>query len=836
MLKRILISFVFLSFIFSFSQPSMASAAESDACDGALFSGDDEEEWENRRDDKDLAEKFMISQLENLSMMGTISSLPTLVFDNPYCIWAGEELSSNGVFTNEEKEKIIDPVFGVIAVIYSTVITLAIMISALKLGFNATSPQGRADFWRDVMYWVFSALFIAGFTTFTDLLFGMNMAIVNTFESMTPGTDDTFIMTDFNPFLWLAEWVLTLALNFIYIARKIIILLLMIMGVVAAASLIFAKTRYFFGVWLKELVGNIFLQSIHAIILFSFATMASTDASEIFKLGMLIMFIPVTGMISKWLSLGDSSSKLGSTLTMTGLAGVGGAVMLTKKAGSVIRGGGPGGGESANGNSSSNPFGSTAKQTERGGGADTAPTSISTKASGSGSRSWELAKTGAEIFGTVAGGVAGSVLGPGGVVVGAGAGGALARGGTQFSRNVAGSAAGTGRTLADAYKFGKESKENGGSGFKENWTNLEQRRKIFGMAGESAGSLLSWGGTSAATAGKSLGQMASGVSQKRLMETSQERGGFALADGRALTPDTLQESYGGKDAMWVQNKDHSYFALKNDDGTAGKRITPYGAGDTSLKGDTTRYMDYKVGRAPMDAENIYNEATSTTQQQTQKSPIVGVNGIPINSQPTGRAIVDTTGTPISSNTTTNLSSELSTPISSGATAPVQSNTGIQVQPNAVTSVQSNTGTPEQPSTKKGENISPQRGMQQGSSFNFQRQSDVYTISSSGEKMFDTGMKPANINPDTYVSHASVEGRNRTKSDRGADLTHMAAETTREKAQQMGAGFGSAGEKVSDTAGNIGSSIHEWNIRESAWADNYKEVKEENYRKRGREWL
>lgn len=570
----------------------------------------------------------------------------------------------------------------------------------------------------------------------------------------------------------------------------------MIMGVVAAASLIFAKTRYFFGVWLKELIGNIFLQSIHAIILYSFATMASTDASEMFKLGMLIMFIPVTGMISKWLTLGDSSSKLGSALTMTGMAGVGGAVMLTKKAGSVIRGGGPGGGESANGNSSGNPFGSTGKQTERGGGADTAPTSISTKASGSGSRSWELAKTGAEIFGTVAGGVAGSVLGPGGVVVGAGAGGALARGGTQFSRNVAGSVAGSGRTLADAYNFGKESKKNGGAGLKENWTNLEQRRKLFGMAGESAGSLLSWGGTSAATAGKSLGQMASGVSQKRLMETSADRGGFALDDGRALTPDTLQESYGGKDAMWVQNKDHSYFALKNDDGTQGKRITPYGTGDTSLKGDTTRYMDYKIGRAPMDAGNSYNEATSTQQQQTQNSPLLGANGMPINSKPAGGTIVDSTGTPISSKPATQ----------------------------------------EQPIEKKGENISPQKGMQQGSSYNFQRQSDVYTVSASGEKMLDTGMKPANVNPDTYVAHAAVEGRNRTKSDRGADLTHMAAEATRDKAQQMGAGFRSAGEKVSETAGNMGSKVHEWNTKQSAWADNYEEVKEENYRKRGRDFL
>lgn len=593
MLKRIFFLLTLFTIFSTFIPPITANAA---VCKGVLVSEEVYGEggtMEDQKEGKGLVDKFLIDQTRNLANVGELNSLSGVVYGNPYCVWAENEvMAEDGVFTTTEKNKIIDPVFKVLGAVYGTIITLAIMISALKLSFKAHSPQSRADFWQDVMYWVLSALFLATFTQTTNLLFSLNQAIVDTFGALAgERVENTSIIAGFGEdwaigwiFTFLAEWFLALIMNFIYIARKIVILLLMIMGVVAAVSLVFAKTRYFFGVWLKELIGNIFLQSIHAIILFAFAMMAETGASIILKLGMMIMFIPLSGMVSKWLNLGDSSSKLGNTLTMAGMAGIGGALHLTKRTSDVLRGKGQGQGRKG-------PTGSTNEtQSEAGGGSDIAPSTISTDISGANSQKFQTFKEIAGIGGAAVLGTAGLVAGPAGMAIMGKAGDMGAQGLVQGGRNVTGS-------VGKLKKITKDSKDYGSThqdGFKGNWSNLERRREVMGDTGEALGSLFSLGGTKSGTIGKKIGKAVSGVSQKRIMTTPQHEGGTATALGVPVDTKYMHSQFSGKNLKHVIEPDRSYVAFEDKDSKdgIGERITPYGKGNPQLKSKVIK--DFKV--------------------------------------------------------------------------------------------------------------------------------------------------------------------------------------------------------------------------------------------------
>ncbi|UZN01304.1 hypothetical protein OL548_34700 (plasmid) [Lysinibacillus sp. MHQ-1] len=62
------------------------------ACGKPLISEDvDKEINDYKENDANMAEKFLTSQVQNLFHIGPINGMSTLVFGNPYCIWAGKK-------------------------------------------------------------------------------------------------------------------------------------------------------------------------------------------------------------------------------------------------------------------------------------------------------------------------------------------------------------------------------------------------------------------------------------------------------------------------------------------------------------------------------------------------------------------------------------------------------------------------------------------------------------------------------------------------------------------------------------------------------------------------
>ena len=573
-----------------------------------------------KEDDANMAEKFLTSQVQNFFHVGPINGMSTLVFGNPYCIWAGKEdvkMSADGIFTDDERQKIIEPLLKLFESVFFLVLTLAMLLTGLKTMGNSVRGQAMDEFWNDAKMWLV-ALFLSFFyNDWTNWLFQLNAAVVLDIQELvkanTDNLDNFSVMSsisDFIPGLMgsflivaLGEWVLAGILNVVYLARKVVILLLLVMGVIAIYSLMFAKTRAFFGNWFQELIGNVFLQSIHAIVFYAMIMFTSLGASVFFKIGLMIMFIPVSGMISKWLNIGDSSSKLGSSLTMIGLGGITSTMTLASQAKSIMYGGSVSSNGGAFNNSSSNSStGDSLTNLASSIANDSASTSISSSASGANSSLFNMAKKTSTKLGAIVGGGAGIVAGPKGAVMGAKVGGLVGGGLVQAGRNMGFGISNLHSNFTQARKFSNEN----GTGFKAlmsrnaSFDTLNARRQTMGNFGESLGVMLA--GQRGAALGRSAGFALSGVSRQRL--ASEMSASFNMRDSagnlQPMTFSALSQKYPNADMKWMQTNQGSAFYVSTSEGWRQVGLT--GAADSSLKAGQTRVMDYKLADPALNYE------------------------------------------------------------------------------------------------------------------------------------------------------------------------------------------------------------------------------------------
>lgn len=624
-----------------FTEDELGSGGDSS---GALVGTETISMLEKAEDKANLMNGFIIGQANNLMTIPGINSLQNLVFGNPYKTWGfGVDESDkliSGIFFQSELTNVIHPLIATFSGVYATLLMGAIMISSLKMGLRAHSPQSKEDFWKDIHMYVASAFFMGLFWMLFQVLMGANWGIVQgvagTLKTLgkpldgisviaSATNDGTYSFKMGDLFVFLAEWGLAAYLNFIYIARKIIIVLLCVMSPFAAYSLLFAKTRSFFGTYIKELAGNIFLPSIHAIILFVFVQMAGNLGSGIgpmiFKLGMIIMFVPITGMVSKWLNLGDSSSTVGKAGTAIGLAGIGGAMMLSRGIMNMSGKGKVGSNGGSSGSGTETPGGSEVPMAN-----DSGASSLTRAAEGG--SAWNKVKKAGSIGGAIAGGTFGLAFGGGGVAAGALIGSKAMTGVLQGTRNAASGVAGFGKTIRDSARgIGEDGSPTGKmslSNLTNKWGDLAERRQMMGNLGESAGKVggavgagvgtLIAGPVGAAiggalgnkmgTMGKSMGQMMSGVSRQRAFESGSGMRSDGTMSPRGMGMETIASDprYSGSEARWNQTNDRSWYEVKDNASGNWDRIGGYGSGDGSLLSGQRRMIDYDVRNPSKDGE------------------------------------------------------------------------------------------------------------------------------------------------------------------------------------------------------------------------------------------
>ncbi len=527
-----------------------------------------------------LVEKYTLDFLEMFWNFFGVNTLTQLVFGNPFCLWFdGEEPElAYGLFPQEIKTKVIDPIFTLFSSLYVVALALSILISGLKLGYSFVGFS-RFNMGEEMYMYMITAFLLVCYWMGIDYLFMFNWSIVSSLSeflasqgisvgnSILISTADKFYFSDI--IMLFAEWLLMLFINLMYIYRLFVITVLMMVGGLVIIGLLFEKTRKYFKLWLVDFIGAIFMQSIHALYFTMVLLFISLDSSGfIFKFILLVLFLPISSMLLGM--MGISSALIPQQAANSMVGGTATALRMGSLGINKLRG---------------------SKSLES---VELGKSRIATLANGSNSKIWGATKTAASVAGAVTGATAGMVIGPGGSALGGMAGAKIGGLALQAPRNVA---AGL-KSLKDTVGNAKE------KGFENIMGNLQDKRLFYGNVGESVGTMVGLGET-----GRKVGEGFSGVSRQRLLN-SDEAGGLG-----GITMQDIASKYPDANIQFQQTNEGSGFYMERDGEM--KLISPIGAADPSLHDGATRTMDYRVTDSLMKERNIDNQSGVTPSYLTR---------------------------------------------------------------------------------------------------------------------------------------------------------------------------------------------------------------------------
>lgn len=573
-MKKIIVSILFFAILFpsffSFVISADTVSASNDeikisttadlpvtSCEGAMKDEETKDKLKTFRDkDASHLEQFALDLFELLINAVNINTLEQLLFGNPYCIWFddwGEEKMVFGLFPEKLYTNIVEPGFLFFISLLMIVTCITVMINGLKLMI----PGPRVNIGEEFLVLIGVIIGIAAYWLFIDILLNINYAFVLSIADLIKdqGIDlSSFSLTmsverfEFTDVLILfSEWIILFFLNILYMVRLIFITILLFAGGLAIILALFKSTRTALSKWLLDLVGNVFMQSIHAVYFAMVLLFLSLgDLSFFFKFVLLLLFLPLSSMLLNMAGFASAiTATSGANKTVANAAN---AIRMAKVASQ----------------SSAGRLRSSA----------TTPNSLSTgstKISGlaKGSTGWQKLAGGAQLAGGLAGATAGLVLGPSGALIGSEIGSKMAGGALQVPRNVTAGMKGILDTRGQV-KSGTLDSEN-----------ISDKRQIYGSYGESIGSMFGRG-----LDGRKLGESLSGVTRERLLN-SKELGGLG-----GVTLSDIAQKYPESKVLFEQNNMGSGFYLQN--GEVKTPISPIGQADSSLPDGFTRTIEYEL--------------------------------------------------------------------------------------------------------------------------------------------------------------------------------------------------------------------------------------------------
>jgi hypothetical protein len=351
------IHYLFLAFILSFIL-CVSMVAETAYADGKyvhipddrepFLSSQKKSELENALMGADFADHLMTDWMVQLMKAVELHSVESLVFGSPGEMWWDQPTYGTmmyGTFHEREVSQILQPTVQLFLMLFAVGLCGAILYSTLKIGVNPHNPNTKYEFAENVKSWFLSGLFFASYPTILDLIFGLNESVRMTFYdwlgrgfALSYLSDTAFHSENTFGAITLAfiEFVIVLYLNFIYLARKFILMLLIVIGPVMGILLFFTRLRTIVGRWFKELISNTFIQSIHAILIFIMSSSSGfTDAGSFAKLAWLFLLIPVSAMLSQWMGIGGTESRIEQRLNLLGLGSISGMTALSRESMSI---------------------------------------------------------------------------------------------------------------------------------------------------------------------------------------------------------------------------------------------------------------------------------------------------------------------------------------------------------------------------------------------------------------------------------------------------------------------------------------------------------------------
>lgn len=240
-------------------------------------------------------------------------------------IYGGDEKLAFLTFTEKEITNVYVPGMNMFIAVAVCVILISIVIAGMKISASGINPSNRTyiiDYFKEL---TIVALLFANIYAIYSLLFLTNQSIVNLFNSESDllNLKDTIEITASNGVLgMLAIQLIKIGLGvwayFYYTMRKFTLMLLLILGPLMLALYLIPKTRGMTIGWAKELIGTVFVQSVHAACYYIMSKMTTTT-NGVEGVILMMVFIPVTESVRALLGLGGQmNDRLSKTAAMMG--------------------------------------------------------------------------------------------------------------------------------------------------------------------------------------------------------------------------------------------------------------------------------------------------------------------------------------------------------------------------------------------------------------------------------------------------------------------------------------------------------------------------------------
>src|SRR5690625_5167249 len=177
----------------------------------------------------------------------------------------------------------------------------AIVKLLVQRNVSAINPSSRVDLINGIKNLMIVGFALSIFGVLFTGIVELNYLLVNTLASTGVGVSNFGVTPPSNGALasvvvGMAFLIMNIYFNFVYISRAFLIAILYAVGPMFVASIAFGeKYRQIFGSYAKELLGNIFVQSFHAILLVFFVGVSLGGSLRVIETLVLMMsFIPLS--------------------------------------------------------------------------------------------------------------------------------------------------------------------------------------------------------------------------------------------------------------------------------------------------------------------------------------------------------------------------------------------------------------------------------------------------------------------------------------------------------------------------------------------------------------
>lgn len=283
---------------------------------------------------------------------GFMDTIPVLVF-------GGDNANLDFLYSKNAVTNVLDTGMPVMFKLVAFCVLVSVVVTAAKYSATAINPNNRTaliEYAKDLMI-ISICLWHLDF--FYNIVFDLNKWITLEFKEaingvnngnfnpdqqiplLKSGLSDNKTITELsmeghkNDYMFIIfglfiEAGLMIWANFYYLMRAVTLYVLMLLGPVMVGMWLFPQKKQQTLYWIREFMGAVLIQAIHAITLWLVITLIGDAKNPIIKLVLLSMFIPVGEIVKSFIGLSTNASggihRAGTMMGMGALASVAGLV------------------------------------------------------------------------------------------------------------------------------------------------------------------------------------------------------------------------------------------------------------------------------------------------------------------------------------------------------------------------------------------------------------------------------------------------------------------------------------------------------------------------------